>query len=186
MTNIKSFFLAALFAMSAANANAQNSYDRPVKAFEFEPFVGVTYGLAGNVGSHLVGPALGFEARYNLNCLPVDVGTQLYMGSAVSKYAGGTLSFRTFSFMSVCDYNFLLGEKVSPFVGIGLGLNSYDIVQGNYPNDKTDHTMGVGLMPRVGVELFRHVRVTLNAHIGKAKYNTIGLSVGYAFGGGAK
>ena len=181
MTKIKSFFLAALFAMSAANANAQNSYDRPVKAFEFEPFVGVTYGLAGNVGSHLVG-----EARYNLNCLPVDVGTQLYMGSAVSKFAGSTLSFRTFSFMSVCDYNFLLGEKVSPFVGIGLGLNSYDIVLGNYPDDKTDHTMGVGLMPRVGVELFRHVRVTLNAHIGKAKYNTIGLSVGYAFGGGAK
>ena len=32
MTKIKSFFLAALFAMSAANANAQNSYDRPVKA----------------------------------------------------------------------------------------------------------------------------------------------------------
>lgn len=186
MTKIKSFFLAALFAMSAANANAQNSYDRPVKAFEFEPFVGVTYGLAGNVGSHLVGPALGFEARYNLNCLPVDVGTQLYIGSAVSKYAGGILSFRTFSFMSVCDYNFLLGEKVSPFVGIGLGMNGYDIVQGYYPGDKTDNTMGVGLMPRVGVELFRHVRVTLNAHIGKRNYNTIGLSVGYAFGGSAK
>ena len=110
MMKIKSFILAALFAMSAVNVNARNSYDRPVKAFEFEPFIGVTYGLAGNVGSHQVGPAIGFEARYNLNSLPVDVGTQLYMGSAVSKYAGGTLSFRTFSFISVCDYHFLLGE----------------------------------------------------------------------------
>ena len=186
MMKIKSFLLAALFAMSAANANAENSYDRPVKAFEFEPFIGCTYGLAGNVGSHQVGPAFGFEARYNLNCLPGDVGTQLYMGSSVNKFAGSTLSFRTFSFMSVCDYDFLLGEKVSPLVGIGIGFNSYDIVQGNYPNDNTDKTLGVGLMPRIGVELFRHVRFTLNAHIGKCNYNTIGLSVGYAFGGDAQ
>ena len=88
--------------------------------------------------------------------------------------------------MPVCDYNFNLGKKVSPFGGMGLGLNMYNIIVGSYDNDRTDGTTGIGVMPRAGIELGRHLRFTLNAHLGKRIYNTVGLSVGYAFGGGAK
>lgn len=182
----KSIFLSALLMLAAVTVNAESKYERPVKSFEFEPFIGCTYGMAGNVGSHKVGPAFGIEARHNLRHAPADVGVQLYMGTALSKYQGGDLSCRTFTLMPVCDYNFNLGKKVSPFVGMGIGLNMYNIIVGSYDNDRTDGTTGIGVMPRAGVELGRHLRFTLNAHLGKRIYNTVGLSVGYAFGGGAK
>jgi len=182
----KAILFSVLLMLPGTTVYAGNTYERPVKAFEFEPFVGATYGLAGNVGSHKAGPAFGIEARYNFRHAPVDVGMQIYMGTALSRYQGGDLSCRTFSIMPVCDYNFNPGKKVSPFVGIGVGPNIYDIIVGSYDNDRTDGTSNIGIMPRVGVELGRHLRFTLNAHLGKRIYNTVGLSIGYTFGGGLK
>jgi hypothetical protein len=42
------------------------------------------------------------------------------------------------------------------------------------------------LSPRIGVEFFRHVRLTCYSKICMKAYNNVGLSIGYAFGGGLK
>lgn len=183
---MKKSVLAGLFLLLSVSANAAEADTIRVKTFEFEPSVGATYGLAGNTGSHKLGPSLGLEARWNLHRVPLDVGMQLYLGSACSRYNGTDLACRTLSVMPVCDYNFRRRHAVSPFVGMGVGLNLYDMISGDYNDYEGDKTAGVGLMPRVGVELFRHLRLALSAHVGKKIYSTVGLTVGYAIGGGRK
>ncbi len=54
-----------------------------------------------------------------------------------------------------------------------------------YKDDDND-VQGCGVVPRVGIELYRHIRITLAGHLGKKIYNTVGLTVGYTFGIGKK
>ena len=163
-----------------------HAQSQPVKVFEFGPSVGITYGLDNNPGSKQIGPALGLEARWNLRRVPIDLGVQLSLGSAVSSYNDDDLSCRTSHlFHFVADYNFNRGAKVSPFVGLTMGLNGYDVVEGEL-NDDSDGSGGFGFCPRAGVELWRHLRLTLSCNVARNHYNYLGFNVGYAFGGGLK
>lgn len=162
--------------------------DLPVKTFEFEPFLGTTYGLSSEAGSREIGPALGVEGRWNLRKCPFDVGMQLYLGTAETSFQGSDVSCRTASFTIIGDYNWKRGSSFSPFVGLGLGANHYDIINSGWYDYKynDDDVSGYGLVPRAGIEFFRHFRVTLTGHLGKKIYNTVGLTIGYAFGGGKR
>lgn len=180
---MKKILSSAMLLLAALTCGAQGV---GVKIFEFEPFVGITYGLAGNTGDRKLGSALGLEARWNLRSNPLDIGAQLYLGSAVSRYDGQDLGCRTFAQTAFVDYNFNRGGTVSPFVGAGLSLNYYDMIEGNYNDYEGDGDRGLGFAPRAGVEFSRHLRLTLTAHLGKRIYDTVGLTVGYAFGGGRK
>lgn len=179
---MRTFLLAALLLCGSASAAAQG---REVKTFELEPFVGATAGLH-SPGSMTMGPAIGLEGRWNLASRPVDIGAQLYTGSACSTYRHDDISCRIASLGAFADWNFRRGESVSPFVGVGLSANAYDMVNGDYHDGEGDGTWGVGVNPRVGVELFRHLRLTLTARIGRNIYNQASLTIGYAFGGGLK
>lgn len=176
--------LVALAVVCSLQASAQNE----VKPWEFEAKVGATYPLQKFAGSKTVGPLLGLEARRNLESLPVDVGAEIYVGSAcydvekVPFIADDTQSNRTFSLAVVGDYNFLRGSKVSPFVGLGLGLGFNNAVQG----DDTDEGSSFVVTPRVGVELFSHLRLSVEGRFSRKHYHTVGLSVGFVIGGGRK
>lgn len=189
---MRKLILAAVFLGTAATCWAQNYQE--VKKFEFEPFVGVTYGFK-NPGTRVAGPAMGLEARWNLRSIPLDIGAQMYLGSACGTYKEQIyidridefdLSCRTFSIGAFSDYNFNRGGTVSPFVGAGLSCNLYDMITGSYNDYEGDNTSGIGITPRVGVELFQHLRITLSARIGRSLYSHAALTIGYAFGGGAK
>lgn len=179
---MKALLVAALLLCVSVGAMAQG---REVKTFEFEPFFGATAGLH-SPGSMVIGPALGLEGRWNLRRRPIDIGAQLYVGSACSTYKDDDISCRIASLGAFADWNFGRGGSVAPFVGVGLSFNRYDMVNGSYNDDEGDGTSGPGINPRVGVELFRHLRLTLTARIGRNIYNQGSLTIGYAFGGGLK
>lgn len=191
---MKKLLLQAAVCMTFISGFAQQNVE--VKTFELEPFVGMTYGFK-NPGSQNIGPSLGLEARWNLHNLPIDMGAQLYLGTASGKThdldSEGNeykedIDCRIFSIGAVADYNFNRGHFVSPFIGVGLTFNKYDIVNGSYyvGEDDGDGTSGVGFTSRIGVEFYRHLRVALSAHVGKSLYSHAALTIGYAFGGGKK
>lgn len=153
-----------------------------IKKFEFELSAGMTYGIDHFLGDKKLGPALALEGRYNFPILPTDVGLELYIGSAVRKFMGIHLSNRIFSFMAFYDYNFNRGKKISPFAGAGIGIASCDIISGSYGNVGARAIFS----PRIGIEFLRHIRLTCYSKLCLKGYNNVGLSIGYAFGGGLK
>ena len=172
--------VAGLLFFASTPASAQNDSCR-VKKFNFVVKVGATCPLNGNDDtSNKIGPQLGLEALWNLRKLPIDIGAELYVGSAVRDYLESDFSNRTFSLSVVSDYNFHRGSKFSPFAGLGLvGLGNCEQVTGSYGEDK-ERTMFC-LTPRIGFVAFRHLRVTLDAHLTQKNYSHAGLSIGYSF-----
>lgn len=170
--------LAALAVIITLSTSAQNE----VKTFEVEAKVGVTYPTQRYFGDKQVGPSLGLEGRWNLSQLPVDVGAEIYFGSALRRFNGEDQSNRIFSLSAVGYYDFLRGMKASPFIGLGLGTGSCDVVKGYKDNE------GAALVvsPRIGIELFNHLRLTFEARIARNCYNTMGLTIGGVIGGGRK
>ena len=95
--------------------------------------------------------------------------------------------------LAFTDYNFRYLYKVAPFVGIGLGrteliYNTPGAVDDSGKPAVYEQVFSpIVLNPRIGVELFDHLRVTaeykLHFH---NKCNWFALNVGFAFGGGKK
>lgn len=154
----------------------------PLKPFEFEISLGGTYGIDKYAGNKQIGPAFALEGRYNFCSNPIDIGMELYGGSTARNYEASNLSNRILSLSAFSDYNFRRGKKFSPFIGIGVGIASYKVVQGYYGDDAVKAIF----TPRFGCELFNHIRITAYSRLGYKGYNNIGLSVGYAFGGGKR
>ena len=164
-----------VFLLNSLNTAAQS--DLPVRRFEFEVKIGGTFPIENNVGDRDFGTGGGLEIRWNMD-KPFDIGLELYAGFAARYGQGEDLSHNLKAISVFTDYNFQRGQTVSPFVGIGLGC-----AEGNN-NGYVDSA--ILFTPRVGLELWRHLRLTFDARIARKGYNTIGLSVGYVFGGGLK
>ena len=71
---------------------------------------------------------------------------------------------------------------MAPFVGVGIGDVKCDVIQGSEGREG----MSLMVVPRVGVELWNHLRLTADLRLARKGYNTVGISIGYAFGGGRK
>lgn len=174
------FIISSLFMMAGTKASAQEGL--MVKPFELEISLGGTYGIGKYVGENRIGPALAFEGRYNFSQLPIDLGLELYAGSTARKYEVSNLSNRILSLSVYTDYNFRRGKSFSPFMGVGVGIASCKVVQGYYGDD----ALKAIFTPRIGVEMFNHFRITVYSKLGYKGYDNLGVSVGYAFGGGRK
>lgn len=142
------------------------------------------------------GAAFYAEARYNVQLLPLDVGVQV--GGTIfhreSDHAG-QLKFRSWNVMAVADYNFRRQRNVSFFAGAGVGYafldNSapvvFDDTQSNWGGFSTGSRSGsLCFMPRIGVELFHHLRVTFDYKLQERANRHFGLSLGVVFGGGRR
>ena len=70
---------------------------------------------------------------------------------------------------------------IKPFVGLGLGVAWSDINA-----DGSRKGTHFAVMPRVGVELSHHLRITLAYKIFERANNHLTLSLGYVFGGGRR
>lgn len=123
-----------------------------------------------------VGLLLNLELLYNFRKLPMDVGVL-----CVSDLRGGDCELcngsweGNSSWLVVTDYNFRRGSKVSYFVGAGVGATIYD----------ADATK-LCFMPRVGMEFFNRLRLTMAYMVGPEAKNTLNLTLGVAIGGGRK
>lgn len=137
----------------------------------------------------MFGPEFGLELRYNFPYTPWDIGVALNVSTTVYKYNDPSSDWyweqsnRSINVFCVGNYNFRQGAKVNPYIGIGLGLSSYDTV-----NEVLYNRSGItfAVRPRIGIELFRHLRIGVFANILRGGYNNFGISIGGVIGGRPK
>ena len=105
------------------------------------------------------------------------------------------MDFKTENVLVVTDYNFRRYNKISFFTGIGLGYAtldnslpiSFDDSKPNWGGFLTGYKKGsFCFMPRIGVELFHHLRMTLDYKLQEKANRHFGFSLGVVFGGGRK
>lgn len=184
----KSLFMAAMAVFALSPLRAQTNSVRPI---EFEMHVGATTPIGGmHDTDKKVGPALGVEMRYNFKNSPFDVGFAIDLTTARYGWKPDeydrSQSNRTAFLGFTGDYNFRQGGKVNPFVGMGLGIGIHDALVDVIEETNDQTTSFPTISPRVGVELWRHLRLTLVANITCKYYNNVGINVGYVIGGGQK
>lgn len=163
-----------------------------VQPIEAEISAGITC-PAGNFhhSKKLLGANLGVELRFNLPASAWDCGLALNVTTAVYEFKEVWQDYirkfeqsnRSINILFVGDYNFRQGKKVNPYAGAGIGVSFYEPVN-NWQVYISGTTLG--FQPRVGVELFRHVRIGLFSHLSRKGCNNIGLSLGVVIGGRPK
>ncbi len=159
--------------------------------------VGVIYG-SQKIGFDKIGAGayIYAEGRYNFANPHIDAG--LHLSGRIfhreSKNAG-SLYFKSYNVMAISDYNLIIAKGVSLFAGAGVGLCicntsspiGFDNSKRNWGGFTTgDKTHSFSFMPRAGVELFYHWRLTFNYKLQEKANTNYGITLGYAFGAGAK
>ena len=157
---MKKFIILLTFLFVSATLWAQDQ-NYNVRRIEIEPSFGLGRGIA-----------FALEARANINAY-WDVGLRGGMGDL-----GAAASV-------VSDYNFARPNKnFLFFVGAGVGIGEHE--KSGYADGSTRITSQFIFMPRAGIELVQHVRLTLNV----STYNFSAVypivSLGVVFGGGRK
>lgn len=181
------FSMLALFLAFGTASFAQE----PVRKLEFE--AGLGYSLAITKEGHYGCLSALLELRYNLHNSPWNVGIhyensiaplesvdyEVLYDTSPSPIPMGTIDEDIHYILPVADYNFHRGERLSYFIGGGLGMS---ICRIEY------NTRGsFALMPRAGVELFNHLRLTLSyKYNSRGIYHYLGLSISGVLGGGRK
>lgn len=153
-----------------------------VRRIEVEAGGGFIY--AGSYAGNRAKPGmvLFVEARHNFPMTPFDVSLQAVTGSfsrkddnlAVNLNVGGVI---------FADWNWRPGRAAAPFIGLGIGaaaIESMGISSGHLQE------AAFVLNPRIGIELFGHLRITLEYKRIRPYCSFLGLNVGFAFGGGPK
>ena len=181
-------FIAIFALFSPINSSAQSWLkNRTVGAVEVE--LGVGLATAANNISHFgktrAGVDVNAEVRYNFSKVPVDLG--LYFSLCTFKRGvqiGDTAksyNFDSQNLLVTSDYNLFQGRLASLFVGAGAGVAWSSLTM-----DSSRYGFNFCVMPRVGVELSQHIRITAAYKFYEKANNHLVISLGYAFGGGKR
>lgn len=165
-------FLLAIACYAAAQAQPQ----REIRRFEGELGGGVCF--KGAVAD--AGPAVFGEGRYNFGGVPVDLGIHISFNAFDSRQG----DYLFYHFMAVSDYNVRIGGRHALFFGAGAGIGHFNAPEQGSCVGNTG--LAFVFMPRVGIELFRHLRLAFDCKLMGKGYSHAGLSLGIAFGGGAR
>lgn len=168
--------LILLFLVSSCVAAAQS---REVKKMSFE--FGGSYSLAANRnGAKQIDGSFGgyFECRYNLDRLPVDLGLHLGVTTFKRDFFFMTPDYRTFSTLAVGDYVFMRGHKISPFVGLGLGVSFSNVATGIF---NEGYITSATCMPRIGIRMLNHISLSLDYQVIQTDYSHANLRLGVYF-----
>lgn len=190
-------FALLCFMQGNAQTGQSAAAARKVGRVEGEIGGGISFGADKlNFDENKLGATFYAEARYNVQRLPLDVGLQaggtIFHRESVN---AGQLKFRTWNVMAVTDCNFRRQKNISFFAGIGLGyafLNhsapiAFDDSQPNWGGFSTGTRTGsFCFMPRIGVELFHHLRVTFDYKLQERANRHFGLTLGVVLGGGRR
>lgn len=180
--------LLGVITLSATTVSAQSYLtERKVGAVEVE--LGVGLATAANRISHFgesrQGVEVSAEVRYNFSQTPLDIGVHFGLCSFTRTQQLGNYSskhdFDSQMLMVVSDYNFFQGRLASLFIGAGAG-----VAWNNLNANATKSGFNACVMPRIGVELSNHVRITAAYKFYEKANNHLVLSVGFAFGGGTR
>lgn len=172
-------------------SNMAKAQRQEIKRFEFELGAGLTTPLGSyHDGKAQTGAALEMQGRYNFKGSPWDCGLLLELTTARRGFAPMDRtdldiwqSNRTLAFAATGAYNFRQGNKINPFAGVAIGVANNDVVGDDiYPSTGTS----LFFSPRIGVEFFRHLRLTISSNISKKGHHNLQLSLGLVIGGGRK
>ncbi|MBQ9137252.1 MAG: hypothetical protein IJX65_01280 [Alistipes sp.] len=183
---------------SSASNNRTIKASAPVKALEVE--------LGGGIASptnrlefdkNKVGYNLLAEVRCNFRRRPFDIGLRVDGNTFNRQWASDqnqeySFKFSSINMMAVFNLNINRKGAVSPFIGVGIGgaLTSNEPLTlqaiTNQPIKQTVKAAEFCVMPRIGFELFHHVRLTFFYKYLKDANSHFGLSAGVVFGGGRK
>lgn len=166
---------------------------RLVQQFEFGVNAGLTVPLGGYHGGDLSGSVtLGLELRYNVEDMPWDCGLILQTDGATRHYKmeDGSKGYTsqtnaTWAYGVTGAYNFRQGHRVNPFIGAAVCIGSYD-QEGDGARKNVTPGETFVFMPRAGVELFHHLRLTAHCMIVRHGFHTAGLAIGVVIGGRPK
>ncbi len=175
---------------SSSQEEKKPKRERKVNAFEIEIGIGAALG-ANNLKFDKT--KTGFnglaEVRYNTRC-GVDFGVQF----SINGFNRQTMNAEAVKFLSkngfiVLDYNLFQDKGLTIFFGAGAGI-AWNKNTGESTVEGDDAFLGKSrsfcVMPRVGIELFHRIRVTLDYKFGNKANNHFGLSAGFVLGGGKK
>ena len=188
-----------IFALCLLNCPTLYSQNR-VRAIEGGLFVGLNLPSSKcGFESAELGPDIGLELRYNFKKQPIDVGLQYTMSMVNRGFTCGdghpdSERCKSINLLALADYNINRGDKVSFFCGVGVGFAGFEL---SAPSDVvpsiyhlTNRTF-VGkksasfcFMPRVGVEFFNRLRLSVEYKIEEKANSNIAFNIGFAFGGG--
>ena len=167
---MRKFILSFTLLLLAGTAFAQNK-EREVRRFEIEPHIGIASTSFFTTG---------IEYRYNFNQRPWDVGID-----SAFDFNGGRITV-------VGDYNFGRNKNSSFFIGLGAGwantsiLNIDEAIE-EYGDSCCASTQDcLCVYPRIGLEFFRHLRLTAVVNTYNFKEAEFLLTLGVAIGGGRK
>ena len=196
----KVLIIALLAVMAVGVQNASAKKVRKVRAFEVEIGGGiVTPTDKLKFDKNKLGWNAQVELRYNFKHLPLDLG--LHVDGALLSREGKTIqdagigsvediksvNFASMTGLAVVDFNLRRAKNFSIFVGCGVGYGMLinDIEKISEIGD-IDKLGCFCVMPRVGVELFHHLRATLYYKNLKTEQSHFGVNLGVVFGGGKK
>ena len=138
---------------------------------------------------NLIGCGFGFEMRYNIPQTALDCGVMMDFNSSRHHYnlpnyiATFNDSKDSWGIVAVGDYNFRQGKKINPFAGLGIGVG-FCASHGEVSIDAKGPT--ALFVPRIGVEIFHHIRLTASCHLLRKGFNTFDIRIGFALGGRPK
>lgn len=140
-------------------------------------------------GTAKLGQVLGIAGRYNIPYSEWSIGLEVQINCMRRDFhlidnAGNSFKTdnnnRTTTIAAVADYNFKQGCKVNPYVGLGLGI-AYNQAITSYYNINTSTNLLIS--PRIGVELFHHLRIGAGFMVSRKAYNGFFATVGFVIGG---
>ena len=175
----------ALFALTTTASAQSYLAPRSVGALEAELGVGLATAATdiSAFGKMRQGVEVWAEARYNFGKTPVDLGVHFGLCSFSRVHRQGNFvsshSFDSQTLMAVAGYNFFQGRIVSIYLGAGAGM-----AWNNINADGTKNGFNACVMPRIGVELANHLRITAAYKFYEKANNHLTISVGFVFGGG--
>lgn len=177
---MKKWMLLLLLVLAGADATAQD-FLGPVE-IEVGPYTSFSGSCMSDAEPSL---CMAAEVRYNFDA-PWAVGFHFGLGSVWRDWQRYDGKFRYRDYLVVGDYNLRRGKNFSFYAGLGVGLSSL----GSRTSDDADgayrYACAFSVMPRVGVELYRCVRLSAGYVVTKKSYHNLQVGVTVVFGGWKK
>lgn len=191
---MKKLLIAGLALLLWQGIRAQNY--NAVRRMEYEIGIGLNKGHALDGAAAKPRIQLYAEIRMNMKDSPFDVSLQGMIGY-FDRDKGGDFIWQTDpvwsetmwsrSLVTFADYNFRRWKHIAPFVGLGIGMSAIEEEYGvGAECPERYYDTAFVLNPRVGVEFFNHLRITVEYKLMRKEYSFFGFNIGGVFGGGYK
>ena len=181
----KVFAILVVLFLAADAMYAKHREKGEIRAVEFEIGGGFVFGNYMQDFVNDGGLSLFIETRYNIPELPFDIGLQ----ASVSGYGGNNNGYDVTnrgSLITFVDYNFRYFKKIDFFAGLGVGMGMIDYEYMFGDRKDVSHNRTFVVNPRVGIELFHHLRITAEYKWMDLYYSYFGINIGVPIGGGVR